>query len=124
MAEITQEQCREILREHIKQNYGTQSEFARRCGVSPAYVSSVLLGKSSMPARWLELIGATVTMSRTVQRETGRYSFEISGDGFAGMSLSRVAEYMAALADLVGPTAMFDGMTANAIQFREGSANG
>lgn len=48
--------------------------------------------------------------------------FELSGNGFSGMPLARVAKYMTALADLVGETAMFVRMTDNQIVFIEGGA--
>ncbi|WJV25892.1 MULTISPECIES: hypothetical protein [Pseudomonas] len=44
-------------------------------------------------------------------------SFELSGLGFAGMPLERVARYMTALSELVGETAVFVRMTGNAIVF-------
>lgn len=48
---------------------------------------------------------------------TTELSFELSGIGFSGMPLERVAKYMTALADLVGETAMFVRMTDNSIVF-------
>jgi hypothetical protein len=49
------------------------------------------------------------------------YSFVLEGGTFTGMSLSRVAEYMAALGDLSGPGAQFAGMSSTEIHFREES---
>ena len=51
---------------------------------------------------------------------TTELSFELSGIGFSGMPLERVAKYMTALADLVGETAMFVRMTDNSIVFVDG----
>jgi hypothetical protein len=50
----------------------------------------------------------------------GELSFELSGIGFSGMPLERVAKYMTALAELVGETAMFVRMTDNSIVFVDG----
>lgn len=53
---------------------------------------------------------------------TTELSFELSGIGFSGMPLERVAKYMTALADLVGETAIFVRMTDNSIVFVGGGA--
>jgi len=53
---------------------------------------------------------------------TTELSFELSGIGFSGMPLERVAKYMTALAELVGETAMFVHMTDNSIVFFDGGA--
>ena len=53
---------------------------------------------------------------------TTELSFELSGIGFSGMPLERVAKYMTAIADLVGETAMFVRMTDNSIVFVDGGA--
>ena len=47
------------------------------------------------------------------------YSFHLEGIGFRGMPLERVAQYITALADLIGPTAKFSRMTDDAIYFTE-----
>lgn len=49
-------------------------------------------------------------------------SFELSGIGFSGMPLERVAKYMTALAELVGEAAIFVRMTDNSIVFVDGGA--
>jgi len=49
-------------------------------------------------------------------------SFELSGIGFSGMPLERVAKYMTALSELVGETAIFVRMTDNSIVFIDGGA--
>lgn len=50
----------------------------------------------------------------------GELSFVLEGIGFAGLPLERVAQYMTALADLVGDTAVFVRMTNNSIVFVDG----
>lgn len=50
----------------------------------------------------------------------GEFSFVLEGIGFAGLPLERVAQYMTALADLVGDTAVFVRMSNNSIVFVDG----
>lgn len=119
MAEITQEQLRDLIKAHIRTNFKTQSAFANSLGVSRAHVSRVLAGARSVPAEWLELVGATVSLTAKEPDAEGTYIFALSDAGFVGMPLGRVARYMKELAGMVGPLAVFVGMTANEIKFRE-----
>lgn len=62
MTEITQDQLRELLRLYFRSVYGSQRKAAAALGVSDAYVSAVLLGRSSVPASWMELVGARAVL--------------------------------------------------------------
>lgn len=73
VAEVTQEQCRRILKLYIEKHYGTQKAFAEAIGVSGAHVSAILSGSKSMPLSFLDLIGARVRVRYLVSDEMAQW---------------------------------------------------
>ncbi|CAI8908274.1 MULTISPECIES: helix-turn-helix domain-containing protein [Pseudomonas syringae group] len=119
----------------------TQLELAELVGVSQAAISEIERGESARTAylpeisracgadiQWLAFGGERPASepcepAPTVAEKPQEISFCIEGMGFSGMPLKRVANYISALSDLVGKTAIFIRMTDSSIVFYDGSSS-
>lgn len=54
---ISEQRVLELLTEEIEQNHESQAAFAQSCGVSRAFVSAVMTGKTKPTKRVLRAIG-------------------------------------------------------------------
>lgn len=66
MGEITMNQLRKRIAEHIRRNYKTQAAFAKAVNMSAAHVSGVLSGRKAVPLAWAELVGAKIEVRVTL----------------------------------------------------------
>lgn len=64
MSEIYRDEMLRRLRHYVNLNFESQADFAKAMGVSPSFVSNVLLGNKLPPKSWLARIG--VQLVRTV----------------------------------------------------------
>lgn len=66
---VTFEEGLKLLKQKIKEDFGTQLAYADSQGFTPQYVNSILKGKSTAPPHMLRMIGAKQIKAFEIEEE-------------------------------------------------------